>query len=205
MAAEHSVTGWIGDAKAGDPLAMQRLWERYFSELLRVGRSKLAGLPRRAADEEDVALSAMNSFFEGAQRGRFPQLADRHDLWQLLVLVADRKAIDQIHHQRRQKRGGDRVRGESIWVGDPQSDRPRGIQQVIGTEPTPEFAVQLAEESDRLLASLGDETLRRLAKLKLEGHTNAEIAGGLHCSLRSVERKLSLIRAKWSQDDASHE
>jgi DNA-directed RNA polymerase specialized sigma24 family protein len=205
MQPEDSVTGWIGNAKAGDPLAVQILWERYFEQLLRVSRAKLGGMPRRVADEEDVVLSALNSFFEGAKKGRFPQLADRHDLWQLLVVITHRKAIDQIHHQHRQKRGGGHVRGESVWDGDPDAQGPPGIQQILDREPTPEFAAQFAEQLERLLAGLADDSLRRVAQLKLEGYTNGEIAGGLGCSLRSIERKLTLIRARWSQQDARHE
>ena len=201
MSPKDSVTRWINDARAGDSLAMQRLWERYFEQLQRIGREKLGNFARRTADEEDVALSALYSFFEGVRKGRFPQLADRHDLWRLLLVITDRKAIGQIHQQRRQKRGGGRVRGESVFEGKAAAEGPRGIDQVIGGEPTPEFVAMVAEESERLLAMLGDATLRRLAELKLKGHTNAEIAGGLGCSLRSIERKLALIRAKWSEID----
>ena len=46
---------------------------------------------RRAADEEDVALSAFDSFCRGAEQGRFPQLDGRDDLWHLLVVITVRK------------------------------------------------------------------------------------------------------------------
>ena len=32
-------------------------------------------------DEEDVAASVMESLFFGAEQGRFPNLADRDELW----------------------------------------------------------------------------------------------------------------------------
>jgi DNA-directed RNA polymerase specialized sigma24 family protein len=199
MPPDESVTRWIDAARAGDPPAAQRLWERYFERLLRVSRRRLGQGARRVADEEDVALSALASFFDGARKGRFPQLTDRNDLWQMLVVIADRKAIDEVQRQRRKKRGGGRVHGESAFDGDRGSDGPRGIEQIVGREPTPEFAALVAEQSERLLAMLGDTTLQRLAQWKLNGQTNAEIAGSLGCSLRSVERKLALIRLKWSE------
>ena len=31
-----SVTRWIGELKAGEPDAAQRLWERYFADLVRL-------------------------------------------------------------------------------------------------------------------------------------------------------------------------
>ena len=69
-------------------------------------------MPRVAADEEDVALSAFDSFCRGAQRGRFPQLDDRDNLWRLLVVITSRKAVDLAQHEgppevrRRRARGG---------------------------------------------------------------------------------------------------
>jgi hypothetical protein len=78
--AEQSVSDWIGQLKAGDERAAQRLWEDYFQRLVRLARARLQGVPRRAADEEDVALSAFDSFCRGAEAGRFPRLNDRDDL-----------------------------------------------------------------------------------------------------------------------------
>ena len=69
---ETSVTQWIDRLKAGDPDAAQELWERYFRRLVGLARKKLRAAPRRAADEEDVALSAFDSFCRGAEQGRFP-------------------------------------------------------------------------------------------------------------------------------------
>jgi hypothetical protein len=87
MSSKRSVTRWIDRLKAGNRAAAQRLWERYFKRLVAVARSQLRDTPRRAADEEDVALSAFNSFCRGAERGRFPELLDRNSLWRLLVTM----------------------------------------------------------------------------------------------------------------------
>src|SRR6516164_6398408 len=99
MHPEASVTPWIDRLKAGDPDAAQKLWERYFRRLLGLARRKLGAAPRRAADEEDVALSAFDSFCRAAEQGRFPRLSDRSDLWQLLVLLTARKAFDLAQHE----------------------------------------------------------------------------------------------------------
>jgi len=82
------------------------LWERYFARLVGLARQKLRSTPRRAADEEDVALSAFDSFCRQAEAGRFPQLLDRDNLWRLLVTVTARKAFHLIRDKNRQKRGG---------------------------------------------------------------------------------------------------
>src|SRR5436190_81378 len=75
MSSAGSVTHWIGQLKAGSPAAAQKLWEGYFQKMIGLARRKLQGLPRRAADEEDVALSAFNSFCLGAEGLRAVALA----------------------------------------------------------------------------------------------------------------------------------
>jgi hypothetical protein len=104
MRPADSVTVWIHQLRAGNPAAAQKLWEGYFHRLVGLARAKLRTLPRRGADEEDVALSAFDSFFQGAAQGRFPRLDDRNDLWQVLFLITERKAIDLIRHEGRAKR-----------------------------------------------------------------------------------------------------
>ena len=113
MASAGPVTTWVEQLRAGNRAAAQHLWECYFSRLVGLARQKLQGLPRRAADEEDVALSAFDSFCRGVARGRFPLLDDRDDLWALLVVITVRKAIDLRQRENRQKRGGGKVVGES--------------------------------------------------------------------------------------------
>jgi hypothetical protein len=106
MSSDGSVTRWIDQLQLGDPAAVQQLWQRYFQRLVGLARKKLANAPRRVADEEDVALSAFDSFCRNAEQGRFPDLADRDGLWRLLVVMTARKAGHLRRDQGRQKRGG---------------------------------------------------------------------------------------------------
>jgi DNA-directed RNA polymerase specialized sigma24 family protein len=200
MSSIQSVTRWLGRLKAGDHEAAGRLWARYSEQLVRLARARLRDTRRRAADEEDVALSAFDSFCRGASAGRFPDLHDRHGLWPLLVAITARKAIKLAQHERRQKRGGGAVRGESalpVPEGNPTGGA--GWEQVLGREPSPAFACQVADECRRLLERLGEEPLRAIALWKMEGYTNAEIAAKLGCIERTVERKLRTIRRIWEE------
>jgi DNA-directed RNA polymerase specialized sigma24 family protein len=200
MASAGSVTDWIGKLKAGDAGAAQQLWERYFHRLVWLARRRLGQAPRRAADEEDVALSAFDSFFRRAERGQFPQLFDRDDLWQLLVVLTARKAIRLREYERRQKRGGGQVQGETdLAAAGPAAQEP-ALDNLVGPEPTPEFAAEVAEECRRLLDQLDDPGLRSVALWKMEGYTTEEIAEKVGCVPRSVERKVRLIRDIWSQE-----
>ncbi|HKB35080.1 MAG TPA: ECF-type sigma factor [Gemmataceae bacterium] len=195
MAAEGSVSNWIDQLKAGDRAATQQLWGRYFQRLVSLARAKLQGAPRRAADEEDVALSAFHSFCRAAELGRFPRLLDRDSLWRLLVVLTSRKASHLVRHERRQKR---RAPGN-----DPAAnpDDPE-LEAILGSEPTPEFAAELAEECQRLLDGLGSAELAQIALWKMEGYANEEIAAKLDCVPRTVERKLRLIRSLWADEVA---
>src|SRR5262249_5293964 len=100
--ANGSVTRWIGRLQANDSTALQHLWERCFSRVVGLARAKLRGAPRRAADEEDVVVSAFDSFWRGAREGRFPRLDDRDNLWRLLATLTSRKAFEQVRDERAQ-------------------------------------------------------------------------------------------------------
>jgi DNA-directed RNA polymerase specialized sigma24 family protein len=199
---DESITRWLQRLKAGDRAAAQKLWQEYFLRLVAMARSKLRAAPRRAADEEDVALSAFDSFCRGAERGRFPQLDDRDDLWQLLVVITGRKAIDLINYERRQKRGGGASEATDTSSYQASADRLQicELEDVLGREPSPEFAAQMADECRCLFAALGDPELVAVANWKMEGFTNPEIASKLDCAPRTVERKLQLIRRIWSRE-----
>jgi RNA polymerase sigma factor (sigma-70 family) len=182
MASQGSVTQWISDIKAGRMHAAEQLWGRYFQRLVQLARTRLQNLRRAAADEEDVALNAFDSFCRGAEQGRFEKLFDRSDLWQLLAVITVRKAIDL---RRREK--------------EPAESEP-DLEQVLSREPTPEMASETADECRRLFDVLGDPELRAIALWKLDGETNEEIAARLGCVVRTVERRLSVIRSIWEAE-----
>jgi DNA-directed RNA polymerase specialized sigma24 family protein len=192
-----SVTRWFGPLREGDPDAARQLWGRYIAALVRLARARLRATPRTAADEEDVALGAFDSFCRGMKRGRYPGLEDRDDLWRLLVTITARKAADQVQGEWRQKRGGGRVRVASDLGGGNPEAHGGVLDRIAGPQPTPEFAAMVAEELRRRLDGLGDEMLRRIAQLKLEGWTDEEVAARLGCTRRTVVRKLVVIRQAW--------
>ena len=193
MSAGNSVTRWLNQLQDGDPDAAQRLWERYFDGLIRVARANLGAMPRSAADEEDVALSAFDSFCRAAEGGRFPRLQDRDDLWRLLVVITTRKASHLVRDEGRQRRGG--------AAGPPKAyDDLAVLEQALSREPSPELAAQVTEEYGRLLRRLGDAELEAVAVWRMEGYSVEEIAVQLGCAPRSVKRKLQLIRTIWQHE-----
>lgn len=191
-----SVTHWIADLRDGDDSVAQReLWDRYFRRIVALARAKLGTLPKGPADEEDVAISAMQSLFQGFERDRFPNLQDRNNLWSLLAKITARKAINERQKQNAQKRGGGKLK---IGIGPADSRAGTPYCDPSDDDLGPDFVVAMEEEIRRLMDSLPDDTLRRVAGRKLEGWSSGEIASELGVVERTVERKLGLIRACWS-------
>src|SRR3954451_18244548 len=155
MASEISITRCIEALKGGDHDAAQRIWEVYFHRLVGLARARLHDAPRRAADEEDVALSAFDSFCRGVDAGRFPRLDDRHDLWQVLVLITVRKAIDLRQHEGRPMRGSGKVKSLSDLA-------EHGFEPTRDDEPGPEMAAQVADQYRCLMERLSDPILRSI-------------------------------------------
>jgi DNA-directed RNA polymerase specialized sigma24 family protein len=191
-----SVTHWIQLLRTDEDAAAREIWRRYCPRLIGLAREKLRGAARRVADEEDVALSVFDSFCRGVERGRFPHLDGRDNLWHLLVVLTARKALRLTQYERRHKRGGGHVLLEADLPPD-GSEEAATLDRFIGREPSPDFAAQVAEQCARLLDALGDDELRAIARWKMEGYTNGEIADQLNCLERTVERKLRVIRGLW--------
>ena len=185
-----SVSHWLEGLREGDSVAAQELWDRYFARLATVAEARLAHLAREASGE-DVALSAIKSVMLGVREKRYPDLNDRSGLWPLLVTITARKSVSEQRRQLAQKRS----RAAECRLQD--------LKDYIGVEPSPEFAVEVADELERLVMTLDDPSLREIVEMKLAGATNEEIGEKLGCSKRTVIRKLKLIRQEWrGADDA---
>lgn len=180
-----SVSQWIEQVKAGEESAAANLWNRYHPQLLDIARRKLNG-GQGPTDEEDVVVDALASFFQRSKGGRFPDLQDREALWKLLVTITNRKAINQIAHDNRQKRGAGKTAQQLHEGGAPQTDPAN----------SPDYAIIVAESLAAMLESLSSDELREIAMAKLEGCSNQEIAERIDYSVPTVERRLRLIRSE---------
>lgn len=184
--------------KAGQSAAAERIWQRYLARLVEVAHERLAGSPQEIADSEDVVVVAFETFLRRVRQGRFPRLDDRHDLWGVLLKITEDVAIDQRRRMSAVKRGED-----ITWslACQPQGAHDSDSEwQAVAPEPTPDFAVAAAEQCRRLLSLLDSDELRRIAIAKVYGFENREIAQQEGLGLRSVERKLQIIRGTWLRE-----
>ena len=191
MTADGSVTGWVKRlGEEGNSVAQEQLFRRYFSDLVSLARRHVARRTRAVEDEEDVALSAMASFFQRADNGQFdPQ--NRSELWRVLATITVRKAVNQFYRQNAKKR-----------VCPPEAnleDLSEHLEDLASKEPAADLAAQLAEQCQRWIDTLPAGSLRTIAVMKLEGSTNAEIADRLDVTERTIGRKLNLIRRLWTE------
>jgi DNA-directed RNA polymerase specialized sigma24 family protein len=194
MSLDGSVTGWIAQLQAGEETALAKLHERYWPALVELARKKLRGVPGRAADEEDVAQEAFWAFYHNVRAGRVPRLASRHDLLALLTHIIACKAVNQIKHEvGTRKRGGGRDQftldsltgADGSNAGAPTDGARTPLDQAI-----------LNDLYHHYVSGLRD-SLRDFAELYLAGCAQMEIAERMHCSLRTVERKVALILDRW--------
>jgi RNA polymerase sigma factor (sigma-70 family) len=199
MGAQGSVTRLIIDLRSDEPavreVAARLVWGRYFRELLALARNHLSARIRRREDEEDVLQSMYQSFCARQRRGDF-DLAGRDELWRMLVQITLRKARNAANRHLLAKRD---VRREEAPAADHADEDGSGtiLDQLDSAGPTPAEAALLNEALEERFRKLSDPALRQIARWKLEGYTNAEIAQQLECTLRAVERKLERIRSYW--------
>ena len=181
---EHvdEITQWLEQVKVGDRAGVGELFDRYFHRLVALAASRLRSQSELAGYEEDVALSAFKSLCLGAERGRYPELANRDELWRLLAVITVRKSIDLSRRKRVQRKEGEEV-----------------LESILAREPLPDEVAEVSEAAEKLLDALGDSELKRIALLKVEGYTNNEIAKALGCAERTIERKLQQIRMIWQR------
>jgi DNA-directed RNA polymerase specialized sigma24 family protein len=196
---EGSVTGWVRLTKQGDDDAAQKLWERYFQRIVQLAHRRIEGFSA-AFDAEDVALSTFDQVIRAMREERLETLADRCDLWQILRINAMRRASDRFRTEGAAKRGGGRAASET-------HRQARRINVDLDRLPSrfddPQFTSMMSEECLRLLTALQDNELEQVAKWKLEGLTNDQIAADLGYSRRTVQRMLQNIRAIWNRDKDS--
>lgn len=178
---DDEVSLWLEELKSGDRDNASRLFDRYFSRLVGLAASRLRGRPELVGYEEDIALSAFKSLCLGAEKGRFPRLVNRDELWRLLAVITIRKALNI---QRRKRLA---------------QNNNEDIIEVLSRDPSPEEVVQMSDQIEMLLGQLDSDEHRRIALLKVEGRTNEEIAAQLGCVVRTIERKLHQIRVTWNE------
>lgn len=180
-----SITRLIDELKSGDEKkkneAIAKLWETYFERLCAVARKHLTSKAKRVNDADDVLVSVFDALHGKVIAGDSLNALDRDSLWQVLLRMTLDNAIKRNRSEGRHRRGG--------------ANTPEPlIEELISKEPTADD-VELFEE---LMDGLIEPDLIRIASMRLEGHSIEEIALELDLSERTIQRKLRVIKDRWT-------
>ena len=123
-----------------------------------------------------MALSAFDSFCRG-RAGRYPRLADREDLWRLLVVITVRKAFDQVERAGRGEAGRRAAGRRGGYLADGGMEAGAGLDRFVGPRAEPRAGGPGRRGVPRLMSrGSEDDSLRLVLDLSLEGYRRAEIA-----------------------------
>ena len=182
-----------------DEGACSALWDAVYGRLLTIVRSRLAVQHRRAADEEDLALSAIHSFVHAAEAGRLKSVQGRDDLWRVLITIMLRKMGALTERETAEKRGSGDVRGDSVFESR-NASQCGGFDHVPDPRDPSRFVDELLGECRERMQSLPDSTLQKIALRRMEGFEVTEIAAELGVAVATIKRKLARIRQMWCDE-----
>jgi RNA polymerase sigma-70 factor (ECF subfamily) len=165
--------------KAATDSAAAEVDEQYRAKLCRLVEHELNRRFRGKEDPEDVVQSAFRTFWRRSARGEF-RIDSSADLWGLLGTITWHKMLKHVEELRAAKRNPDR---EEHHEGD----------DVPGRAPTGEEAPIAADLIESALAQ-PDESYVTVFNLRIQGHTEEEIAAKLGCTRARVRGRLERIR-----------
>ncbi len=175
---------------SGDQIAYNEFWDKYGNRLSAVARNNFPrGLNRRLAPE-DIVQSTCRSFFHRVTTGRL-ELSDSEALWRLLCAITLNKTRMKHRFHLAQRRAANREQSAEVESPDGSTFR----DEVVDKEQMPDEALMFAEQLEGIMELL-DDTERRILQLKLEDHTNDEIAELVERSERTVRRVLKRLQEK---------
>jgi DNA-directed RNA polymerase specialized sigma24 family protein len=171
--------------------AARQLWHRFAHRLEAEVRRRLTPRLRARVGVEDVALSAYASFCAAQWAGGPPR--DREELWRRLVRTTVCKVANTANYHGAQCR--DFLRDVPLVLPAAGDDSaPAAFEPAERSHLDPAVQAVARLEFERLLGLLPAD-LRDVLVMRLEGHTNAQIAARIGRVERVVELRMKAIRA----------
>ena len=181
----------IQGLREGDQTVCSQFWNQYGPVLENVAARQLSSRLQRRVGPDDVVQSACRTFFRRVSSGQF-DLPDADSLWRLMCALTLTKARRAARDHSRQKRG---MQAEEYLDYGP-SDSIGKPMELPGNPDTPLDAVVFSDQLEVLLGALSPQECQVL-DMKLQNHTNEEIAQLMKCSERTVRRLTGQIRNRW--------
>jgi DNA-directed RNA polymerase specialized sigma24 family protein len=200
MASNGSISQWIATLRGGDLEPIQRLWDRFRNALIASAQRQLSTVPKLTVDQDDIAQSVLVAIWKGTEAGLFDKVTDRDELWWTLLKITRRKVVTAYRREKTKQRGRWGMAARERLQSDLDASGFHTFKEICNDEPTPESICTLQDETTRLLDLLPSSDLQQIAIDRIEGFTVEEIAHRLSLTPRSIERKLQLIRNRWSKE-----
>ena len=185
-----SVSYWLKELKTGDSLAVEAIWYRYYQRVVELASRKMKVNPDRAVDGEDIAQLAMHRFCTNATLGCYPNLDDREQLWDLLVVFTLNRIRKHLRACNRLKRSGQHSQVFEF-----------SQLEVLQDLQTPEAPTIMADMVDAWLNRLDQEDpsgqLKQIAIWSMDGISGSDIARILKKRKSFVLHQIRLIRLLW--------
>jgi RNA polymerase sigma factor (sigma-70 family) len=196
MSSPGSVTQLLVQLRSPDQetreRAAQAIVGRYFQTLVTLALRRLSRRIRPLVDGEDVAQSALGSFFRCERDDRFV-LEGRDNLEKLLIAITLNKALKTTRFHTAPKRDVNRVEHSPEPEGSAEGPYPHWLfEHMDRSEPTPEEVMSLAEMIDGL-----PDQLRAVVELKLMGFQDKEVAEKLGLSPETIRLRKRRIENEW--------
>ena len=175
----NSTRIWVNGFRNGDDDAIGDFWATYQQRLVRIAEQHMADRLRRRVEADDVVQSVFRTFIRRARDGQF-EFDNRDELLSLLATITLNKIRQQVRYHMRKKRGMD------------QEEYLDSLAEITRPEPTPDEQAALSELEEHIRTMSEEE--QQLIALRLENHTQREIAGIMGCSERTVRRLFQRIQ-----------
>jgi RNA polymerase sigma-70 factor (ECF subfamily) len=175
----------VDRCRAGDEDAAQQLFDHYVNRLLPLARVRLSQRVASRVDAEDIVQSVFRTFFKRLKAGEF-QIEEADDLCKLLVRITVHKTLRQISYHRAGKRD---CNLETRQTEESQSQ----LFQTLGRDPGPEVCVAFLNQLEHFLGQLKPDE-RQVLELRMQGHSNEEIAQQLGTYDRKIRRVIERVR-----------
>lgn len=149
----ESENSFLSGLQNGSDESYQVFWDAYFAKVCRLAKNRMGHLNHSVRDEEDIALSAMKSFWLAIGK-KEDKLADRTELWKLLVTITKRKIIREAEKQYAGKRNINLTSHESSNFSEQSNgEQPKTFDQTLpGNDPLPELILEGNETLERIVA-----------------------------------------------------
>jgi RNA polymerase sigma-70 factor (ECF subfamily) len=176
----------ISKFRKGDQDAAKQIVDRYLDRLLTLARRRISQRLASRVDPEDIVQSVFRTFFGRVKDGQFV-FADQDDLCKLLMRITLHKTLRQVAYHKAAKR-------------DPNMETPHGehhheqLMALFDEEPTQEATVAFLDQLEHFLGQLRPQE-REILEMRLQGHSNEDIATKLGIYDRKIRRVIEHVRA----------